>query len=426
MIFQLRALYFSTYLLISLILGRHGKHFVSVFSQSYLGFDSILVLIIFADKMTISTPSPITYNRDLIDLYATSFEVEPNIPCRDTCEQTCELRIHCHTDMLFSMEPGFPQLPEDSFKIRIVIPYSTSTSYNVISNRAVDNMLQKGIPHVPPRLPFILVILTRICVTAYTVCIQILHGSSNAFMMYVEWANRILKYVFNNLEHIYIFSRPTPMLIRRLCVYSRRNHMRRHDFELLRMNFNKPTCLILPLIFLFYYLMYCPTASGVNVNNHIVSVRQPQNITAMIPGPTPFAFSLNDINPTASTLPRHFNTPHQYAGIKGGGRISSQFSAQELDAFAISHSNICSGANYKFHLHGPSSVLENQKYDGDVVMCKIPLSHIAERLSRISLLSIAKQHSVGITTRSSNQKWFRNFMRHREISVLTVLQFLSK
>lgn len=82
-----------------------------------------------------------------------------------------------------------------------------------------------------------------------------------------------------------------------------------------------------------------------------------------------------------------------------GGMGSTIFSQVELMPYADKDSDVKNEYSYRYAGHGSKSFLESIENDNMDIICRVPLVCIVKRLSKSSILSLAKQHGILINTK---------------------------
>ena len=294
-----------------------------------------------------------------------------------------------------------------------VIIQGTFQHISMSLQRCKPNLLE---PH------YSLTFLMQLLLGILNICIHMVDKFKFISLLYAEWSNSVWLWLLENLHNMLIFTRTTVNIIRRLCIFIKQSSMRCHDFAVLRPGFNKPTCIFDMFLTLVTSVVACPTVMGglcdyivapINAHNTIISSKGISGqLIGIIPCPQLISLALKDImkdiNPKTRTKPKMIFKPERHVG--GGGRSSSIFSGIELTSYADKDSGMKDEYRYRYVGHGTGSLLEYLKEYETVVVCRIPLICIVEKLTRSDLLSIAMQHGILINTKSSKSDMISAFL----------------
>ena len=127
--------------------------------------------------------------------------------------------------------------------------------------------------------------------------------------------------------------------------------------------------------------------TAINYNNVANAVETSGQSSGIVPGAEPFTFELEDVIENTNYI--------------GGGKGSTMFSGVELVPYVENGSDVKNEYSYRYVGHGIKSHLESIEHNTNNIICNIPLVYIVERLTRPSILSLAKQHGIVINTKSS-------------------------
>ena len=125
--------------------------------------------------------------------------------------------------------------------------HSTSTPYKypVIIQGTFQHILmflQRCTPNLLES-PYRLTFLTQLLLGILNICIHMVEEFKFISFLYAEWSNSVWLWLLENLHNMFIFTRTTVNIIRRLCIFIKQSSMRCHDFAVLRPGFHKPTCI---------------------------------------------------------------------------------------------------------------------------------------------------------------------------------------
>ena len=70
-----------------------------------------------------------------------------------------------------------------------------------------------------PELPYLLTALIKFAFTISHICFSIYEEFKFILLLYAEWANRIMTWLLENLHSMFIFTKTTAKLIRRIYIY---------------------------------------------------------------------------------------------------------------------------------------------------------------------------------------------------------------
>ena len=261
-------------------------------------------------------------------------------------------------------------------------------------------------------IPYLSTVLIKLAFTMLHVCLSIYDEFKLMSMLYAEWADSTLIWLSENLHSMFIFTKTTEKLIRRICIYIQQGTLRHHDFAVLQPGFNKPTCIFVFLLHIIASTVACPKVLDrlhVYVINHAVTYYSNTDVvetsgqsTVIIPDVKQYVFEYDDIientqiNKKVNTQMITKNTDYI-----GGGKGSMIFYGVELMPYAYKGSHINNEYSYRYVGHGTKSLLESIKHDKIDIVCRIPLVCIVKNLTRSSALSLSKQHGMLVNTRSS-------------------------
>lgn len=270
--------------------------------------------------------------------------------------------------------------------------HGTSIAYEhpFLTNCEVFPSTCNGI--VTPTLSYGLIMFLQICSNVYGFFSYLASVVSDISVFYAEWANTVSMCMFASIHQTYIFSRPTSMLIQRLCILSRRNFLKRHDFAAIQLPFNHPVCMAINIILLISLISYLPVLEAYKPTG----VLNVPSLTGAICRPV----SSPTISKPIFSMMADQALPYRVR-YRGGGNTSTKFNAADIAPFAVNNEDVIRNHSYRFILHGTKDLLEDIKPGGSIVLCKIPLSLVVPKLTIPLLLSLAKQLEVPMTTRWS-------------------------
>jgi hypothetical protein len=140
-------------------------------------------------------------------------------------------------------------------------------------------------------------------------------------------------------------------------------------------------------------------------------VKADEQVPTVTPKFLSLVYSFNSRTMDTQADPASTSQPiSQQSGYIGGGEQLRAFNANDLVPYVINYTNVKHECDYQYVQHGTESFLKDLKHDDSILICNIPLSYIAARLTRPSLLLLAKQHGFSINTKTLKRDMVHAFL----------------
>ena len=339
-----QAFLFSTYMILSLLLGRYIGSSQLISGQLWLAslgyFSCLLVLIewstidgpcLINDLLCISAPSassevcpPASYEV----YFHASYEVCPSISYDKFHLVSCE----CYIQTSYCRSGINELLICDGWDNSIMSRYYAISSSISIHNVHEIYKPNTCHPYGLSDFPYIFMVSVQLGLNICHFLGNVLWLMISVAVAYLEWSSKVLQLISCSLFDMLLFSRTTRQLVLCLCVYSKRHLLQRHDFATIQPIFRKPNYMSYFLLYLIVYMLPSPvnTKAHSTLHSHCPPTNYDHchkniNLSGTIPTATSFTFTFEN-----SKVCNRMQPGLQLNYLSGGGEHLAKFAANEV------------------------------------------------------------------------------------------------